>query len=628
MAKRKISKKTNKPINIYDWAGMLDKSGEAFDEAFSKDNAFNSVSGIAGAATSILGAAQDNAKIADTSQIEGNINNAKNYVVSASDNESLMNEWSAWSPMDNIGWKDIRGGSTGQRLTNTIGALGSGVSTGVKVGGPIGGIIGGVAGLGSAVAGWISGGAKAKRQARKLNNEIADANEHNLLSLENKASAIDTQNDLLMMANFANNGGFIQHQHGGIFDNGITIIENGGTHDENPNDGVQIGVDPQGIPNLVEEGEVIWNDYVFSNRLKPTQEFKDKYKVKGETFADVAKNIQKESEERPNDSISKKGLEDSMMKLMMEQENMRSKKVKNNNKNIYATGGPEGMDPYLLEDNDNLFISPTGSKLLSNPYSDASISYSKPESGLSEDFDDSNNKLSILRYAPVVGSALGVLENMFSKPNYSNARMIEDAANKAGTYIPISYTPIGNYLDYKPLDKGYHLNKLNAQAGATRRAIINQSAGNRATAMAGLLTADYNAQGKYGDLIRQAEEINRTERARVQEFNRATNMANTQMALQAASTNQRAQQVANEMRLKGIAQAASVRDKIDASRVSARNANLTNLFDNLSAVGKERTMIDMLNNNPALLYEVMSGKYKGNTSACGGYLTIKNKRRK
>ena len=29
-----------------------------------------------------------------------------------------------------------------------------------------------------------------------------------------------------------------------------------------------MGVDEQGIPNLVEEGEVIFNDYVFSNRIE------------------------------------------------------------------------------------------------------------------------------------------------------------------------------------------------------------------------------------------------------------------------------------------------------------------------------------------------------------------------
>ena len=37
--------------------------------------------------------------------------------------------------------------------------------------------------------------------------------------------------------------------------------------------------------------------------------------MKGKSFAEITKAISKESEERPNDPISKKGLEDSMAKL-------------------------------------------------------------------------------------------------------------------------------------------------------------------------------------------------------------------------------------------------------------------------------------------------------------------------
>ena len=55
---------------------------------------------------------------------------------------------------------------------------------------------------------------------------------------------------------------------GNLFTNGVTTIGNGGTHESNPYEGVQMGVDPQGIPNLVEEGEVIYDDYVFSNRIR------------------------------------------------------------------------------------------------------------------------------------------------------------------------------------------------------------------------------------------------------------------------------------------------------------------------------------------------------------------------
>ena len=45
--------------------------------------------------------------------------------------------------------------------------------------------------------------------------------------------------------------------HGANFDTGLTLIGNGGTHEENPNEGVPMGMDSEGIPNLVEEDEVI-----------------------------------------------------------------------------------------------------------------------------------------------------------------------------------------------------------------------------------------------------------------------------------------------------------------------------------------------------------------------------------
>jgi hypothetical protein len=55
--------------------------------------------------------------------------------------------------------------------------------------------------------------------------------------------------------------------NGGIWSDGVTHVNTGGSHEENPEDGVQMGVDSQNAPNLVEEDEVIYNDYVFSARL-------------------------------------------------------------------------------------------------------------------------------------------------------------------------------------------------------------------------------------------------------------------------------------------------------------------------------------------------------------------------
>lgn len=110
------------------------------------------------------------------------------------------------------------------------------------------------------------------------------------------------------------------------FDNGVRVIKEGGTHEENPNQGVPQGIAPDGLPNLVEEGEVIYNDFVYSDRLKLTKEQAQQFKLGGEmSYAQAALKLSKESEERPNDIISKNGLRDSMNKLKVMQEELKAK---------------------------------------------------------------------------------------------------------------------------------------------------------------------------------------------------------------------------------------------------------------------------------------------------------------
>ena len=94
--------------------------------------------------------------------------------------------------------------------------------------------------------------------------------------------------------------------HGSDFTNGLTFINEGGSHEENPNGGVPVGVDAEGTPNLVEQGEVIWdNEYVFSNRLTVPKELTDKYHLKEDvSFAKAIEKLSKESRQRPNDPIS------------------------------------------------------------------------------------------------------------------------------------------------------------------------------------------------------------------------------------------------------------------------------------------------------------------------------------
>lgn len=499
---------------------------------------------------------------------------------------------------------------------------------------------------------------------------------------------------MVKKANFARNaakwhsfGGDL-NTNGGDFSNGLIMIGNGGTHEENPMEGVQMGMDAQGVPNLVEEGEVIFNDYVFSDRMNVPNSMRSSLglsKGKSLTFAKAAKKLSKEAEERPNDPISRRGLLDSMFKLQQAQESLRQQDQEGNSGVQYAHGGRMGIlfdgpgpdadflnlsrKAHLFGDSvpdqtlitapsiydNNGILTPEGltysrASHLGVPIEDIQAA----ESINKETNDKPNDKrfdLTALRYAPVIGAAIGLGQNIFSKPDYSSSDAILNAASEAGRYTPVGFNPLGDYLTYRPFDRNYYINKLNAQSGATRRAIVNQSAGNRATALAGLLAADYNAQGKLGDLARQAEEYNLAQRQAVEQFNRGTNQANAEMGLKAAMANQEAALKARSQRLSGVAQAMAVRDAVDARRGASMSANLTNLFNSLGDIGREEYSRNMITSNPALYYSIDKGKitYKNgyedlseaeksivreeankaskakNKKAKGGYLTIKKK---
>lgn len=69
-----------------------------------------------------------------------------------------------------------------------------------------------------------------------------------------------------------------QLKYGGTVNTGgasdlVTIFEGGGTHAQNPLGGIPQGTGANGKPNLVEEGETKWNDYVFSNSISLDGEF-------------------------------------------------------------------------------------------------------------------------------------------------------------------------------------------------------------------------------------------------------------------------------------------------------------------------------------------------------------------
>lgn len=670
--------------------------------------------------------------------------------------------------------------------------------------------------------GWFSH--KARKRADQLRQQQEQAQLWADNSIMNNLYNLQDEQYDNMLANFSAMGGPLS-SYGADWTNGLKIIDAGGTHEQNPYEGVQMGVDEKGTPNLVEQGEVVWNDYVFSNRLTVPSDVKEFLKVKGNddmTFADAAKKLQKNSEERPNDPIEKRGLNSNLTRLMNAQEQVRKANEQQRQAQqalAYACGGlmgnkyagpgdkpnmlnfdsfmlpwsvrgqigikqmpqlqvpdfskanladiitlpkwgfdtgnyvgdsntdwskglgiygselgfaepnfrSKGFIPYtrdndLTEDNMKDIRSSKSytdftDYILNNWDSDYAQNYLKaldkaaggnhlfdtsgnPVEGakdyfkkartsgpagyysftperkkeypdwlqprkvkdifgntriltlLSKDFftapddalsslADSNNKntkdkgsgknpvnpLSYLRFAPALGAGIGVFSDLMgitNKPDYSNADMVLNASNGLRD---VRFTPIGDYEKYSPFDRMYYINQLNANAGATRRTLLDTTGGNRGAAMAGLLAADYNAQNQLGALARQAGEYNLAQRNQVSAFNRQTNEYNSEGDLKA--------QIANnsnrEVQMRAAAQAAALRDAVDARVGAARSANLTNFFNSLGDIGREAFTMDMIRNNPWLLYD-WNGNYKGGkdktTNATGGYITIKNKRRK
>ena len=424
-------------------------------------------------------------------------------------------------------------------------------------------------------------------------------------------------------------GGGLNTQ-GGDFTNGLTYIDNGGTHEENPMEGIQMGVDPQGIPNLVEEGETIWNDYVFSNRIKVPKAVRNKYKLRGPknmTFADASKYISKESDERPNDPISQRGLEAGLARLVQEQEAIRQEQQAPQGIQ-YAKGGP-------LNDDNTTYI---GTKsLVPDYYSTLENPGDQDITDLTDGSSESNNTwllmpsntsaytgnttsilnptlpkkskstssdLTWLRYLPAAGGAIGALQGIFSKPRYSRANSVLAAANQSGRYKPVGYTPFGNYLTYNPFDIDYAANKAASVASAGRRAAVENSAGNRAFATASTLASDYNTQLQLGDLYRQAEAYNQNLRKTIADYNRGIDATNAELGLKAAMANQDALAKANQSRLSGITQAMNMMEAIDQARGTSISANLSNLFNSLGDIGKEEFARNMVISSPGLYYSV------------------------
>lgn len=288
------------------------------------------VSGVLGGVSGVAEGFINNNKIGDTSGYEASIDALKNDGYGFGDYDSLMGAYNPLAFNLPLTYKNIRGVSTGQQIGNTLSSAASGAMAGLSVGGPWGALIGGATGLASGVIGSLTGNAKARMRKDELQADLKYANNVYVNNINNNANRIGDNMFRNKAINLAAFGGPLGRRFDeGGFTNGVTSVNNGGTHESNPYEGVPMGMDNQGVPNLVEEGEVIYDDYVFSNRLRPTRrqlvDIKLPERYYGKTYAEIADIIQKRSEEMPNDPIERRGLEDGMTKLMSLQEETKQK---------------------------------------------------------------------------------------------------------------------------------------------------------------------------------------------------------------------------------------------------------------------------------------------------------------
>lgn len=560
-----------------------------------------------------LGTMQQNSQIKSTNDLEELYKSFGNQKYTG-DFANLMQQRQNSYLEDVPDWKDIRLLNDSQQTSSAISSGFSGAMAGAGLG-PWGLGVGALIGAGASILGSWRGKNEAQAKEKELQrlrvNAIAENQRNFLAGVRNAEQQVNFQ----ALSNIAAFGGPLQ-SNGGNWSNGLITIDAGGTHESNPYDGVPMGLDSQGVPNLLEEGEVVWKDYVFSNRLKVPKAVREKYKLKGiedMTFADAVRNAQKESEERPNDPISIRGLDSLLSNLATEQESIRNKKNTTIKGNKFYAGGyinpDDPEDAIELEEVEIIEDAPKNKpRLQIDPITlpESVLPFTTPTTIKEPNMSNIKKLNTSLRYIPVLGQGIASLTDALgitNVPDYSNAERILKAGQRAMYAPKVTYQPSGTYLTYKPFDTMFYGNQLAAQANATRRAAINNSGGNRMTAIAGLLGADYNAQQQLGQLFRQAEESNMAQRQQVLSFNNAINKANAEGFLKAAIANQEAQSKANALGLEAQMTAYQMREKAKIAADEAKSTNISGFLTSLGNIGRENQAINMRN------FAIQTGQY-------------------
>ena len=590
-------------------------------------------SGATGLASGI-GLGTSLAQIKDTSADEAFIEGVGNTQFDTGDTNTLMASFDTNNmARTNYTADEIRGFTDGQLAGNILASTATGALSGATKGGWVGALLEGGSNFIGGTIGALVGNAKAQKRAAELNSL---AEENNRLYLNNFANAAsNTQNKMFnnSLLNISAYGGPL-FNHGGDWSNGLTFINEGGTHEQNPLGGVPVGVDQEGVPNLVEEGEIIWNDYVFSNMLKPTKKqletvgFNPKYE--GMTFAEVVEKVQQESAENPLDKINTDTLNENLMYLMTMQEEIRMKKEKKEANKFPDGGGLYDGIFTMYGNNGKPIYLPTAESLIKkyNLDKDIPIEDIQTQDVLIEDsgidipefdwsvFDDTiTNKSelpwwqSAMRYAsPALHGIL--LANNLQKPDYSDEKAL---MRKASGMTRGSHTPIGTTLDLDLMDRNVYTNPILANAAANRRAIQQGPTDPRAA----LLANNYITNNAIGMADIQGTQANNAIKAQKAQFDLTKEQANAELALRDLAMDQQADQVG----LNVMANAIQSMNAKNAMRNQAIGAEASGLADDFTMMARER-------DDRALMEKLIgSGALQWAKAKNGGMLTRKRRRK-
>lgn len=534
-----------------------------------KPNTGSNIIGKLGAGLQGLTAGMNNYFAIDSSPVENQLEQAeKGTQFTALDNSNLMSQWTNYTPeKTDYSIKDM-GFNWGEQIGNTLSATVSGATTG--------GIPGAIIGFAGGLAGNIIGGLTANSKAKRAETKAKRVNLVNQNKFLNQVDTIDYNNDLLMKKNSFAEGGTMN------LPKGLSFINEGGTHEQNPFGGVPMGIAEDGSQNLVEEGEVIYNDYVFSNRLETPQELKDKYNIKDKviTFADAVKELIKPYEDNMEDPINKRGIEAIMQDFTLVQEELKMKE-QNKNKKILNKKFPDG---------------------------------------------------GWMKLAPIGANILGLTQNIFTPQDYEYANKIETAAKRLPSIKP---TLISGKISFTPYDTNYILGKQIAASNASRQGMFN-TAGNAGAARATALASDNALINALGETYFKGLESNEAKRLQALQYNLGIDQYNAQAIDKANTVNTELEKVYQDSYLRNLMTAASLRREEDLSKAASTGANTKALAESLYQLYRDDVtdrQVDFYNTFGRYLNEEgrkLAEEYKkeGLLGKDGGKLNKRTKKRK